>query len=253
MKRRIRYFRPSLEQLEAELEREIKRESQKGSAVKPDANHAIPSLEELEKELEREINNEKTADDKKISDFPVESLEEELENDKYKRRYRQMVKSTVSTLIVVAAIAVLISSLFLPILRIYGSSMTPTLVNGNLVAAVRNGNYERGDIIAFYYNNKVLIKRVIGLPGEWVDIDEKGNVSINGDPISEPYIEDLALGECDIEFPYQVPDSRYFVMGDHRSVSSDSRNSQIGCISEELIVGKLIFRLWPIEEIGLIS
>ena len=131
--------------------------------------------------------------------------------------------------------------------------MTPTLVNGNLVAAVRYGNYERGDVIAFYYNNKILVKRVIGLPGEWIDIDENGKVTIDGEPLEEPYLEEPALGKCDIELPYQVQDGRYFVMGDHRSVSSDSRSSQVGCVSEEQIVGKLIFRIWPLDEIGTIA
>ena len=180
----------------------------------------------------------------------MDQLEEELKRDTYKKRYWHMLRSTVSILIVVAAIVVLISNLFLPVLRIYGSSMTPTLVNGNIVAAMRYGNYDRGDVIAFYYNNKILVKRVIGLPGELVDIDENGNVSINGETLEEPYLEETALGECDIELPYQVPDGRYFVMGDHRSVSSDSRSSQVGCISEEQIIGKLFFRIWPLNEIG---
>ena len=151
----------------------------------------------------------------------VEQLEAELKRETSRKRHKQswhMLRSTVSILIVVAAIVVLISNLFLPVLRIYGSSMTPTLVNGNIVAAMRYGNYDRGDVIAFYYNNKILVKRVIGLPGELVDIDENGNV--------------------------------YFVMGDHRSVSSDSRSSQVGCISEEQIIGKLFFRIWPLNEIG---
>ena len=161
-----------------------------------------------------------------------------------------MLRGTVAVLVVVAATAVLISNLLLPILRIYGSSMTPTLVNGNIVSAVRNGTYQRGDIIAFYYNNKILVKRVIGMPGEWVDMDENGNVTIDGEPLEEPYLTEKALGECDIELPYQVPEGRYFVMGDHRSVSSDSRSSQVGCVSEEQIVGKLLFRLWPLDEIG---
>ena len=164
-----------------------------------------------------------------------------------------MVRSTVSVLLVVTAAAVLVSNLLLPILRIYGSSMTPTLMDGNIVAAVRNGSYERGDVIAFYYNNKILVKRVIGLPGEWVDIDGQGNVSIDGEPLEEPYLEEKALGETDMELPYQVPDGRYFVMGDHRSVSSDSRSSAVGCVSEEEIVGKLIFRIWPLDEFGAIA
>lgn len=180
----------------------------------------------------------------------VQQLEAELKREKYRGRYWKMLRGTVAVLVVVAATAVLISNLLLPILRIYGSSMTPTLVNGNIVAAVRNGTYQRGDIIAFYYNNKILVKRVIGMPGEWVDMDESGNVAIDGEPLEEPYLTEKALGECDIELPYQVPEGRYFVMGDHRSVSSDSRSSQVGCVSEEQIVGKLLFRLWPLDEIG---
>ena len=180
----------------------------------------------------------------------VQQLEAELKREKYRRRYWIMLRGTVAVLVVVAATAVLISYLLLPILRIYGSSMTPTLVNGNIVAAVRNGTYQRGDIIAFYYNNKILVKRVVGMPGEWVDMDDNGNVTIDGVPLEEPYLTEKALGECDIELPYQVPEGRYFVMGDHRSVSSDSRSSQVGCVSEELIVGKLLFRLWPLDEIG---
>lgn len=180
----------------------------------------------------------------------VQQLEAELKREKYRGRYWKMLRGTVAVLVVVAAAAVLISNLLLPILRIYGSSMTPTLVNGNIVAAVRNGTYQRGDIIAFYYNNKILVKRVIGMPGEWVDMDESGNVTIDGEPLEEPYLTEKSLGECDIELPYQVPEGRYFVMGDHRSVSSDSRSSQVGCVSEEQIVGKLLFRLWPLDEIG---
>lgn len=180
----------------------------------------------------------------------VQQLEAELKREKYRGRYWKMLRGTVAVLVVVAAIAVLISNLLLPILRIYGSSMTPTLVNGNIVAAVRSGTYQRGDIIAFYYNNKILVKRVVGMPGEWVDIDENGTVTIDGEPLEEPYLTEKALGECDIELPYQVPEGRYFVMGDYRSVSSDSRSSQVGCVSEEQIVGKLLFRLWPLDEIG---
>ena len=180
----------------------------------------------------------------------VQQLEAELKREKYRGRYWKMLRGTVAVLVVVAAAAVLISNLLLPILRIYGSSMTPTLVNGNIVAAVRNGTYQRGDIIAFYYNNKILVKRVIGMPGEWVDMDENGNVTIDSEPLEEPYLTEKSLGECDIELPYQVPEGRYFVMGDHRSVSSDSRSSQVGCVSEEQIVGKLLFRLWPLDEIG---
>lgn len=217
---------------------------------------SLPTVEQLEAELKRETSRKRrkqSAKTKEKNDFSssfVDQLEEELKRATYKKRYWHMLRSTISILIVVAAIAVLISNLFLPILRIYGSSMTPTLANGNIVTAIRYGDYDRGDVIAFYYNNKILVKRVIGLPGEQVDIDENGNVSINGEPLEEPYLEETALGECDIELPYQVPDGRYFVIGDHRSVSSDSRSSQVGCISEEQIIGKLFLRIWPLNEIG---
>ena len=217
---------------------------------------SLPTVEQLEAELKRDTSRKKHKQSAKMkeknvsSSLPVDQLEDELKREIYKKRYWHMLRSTVSILVVVVAIVVLISNFFLPVLRIYGSSMTPTLVNGNIVAAIRYGDYDRGDVIAFYYNNKILVKRVIGLPGEQVDIDENGNVSINGEPLEEAYLEEKALGECDIELPYQVPDGRYFVMGDHRSVSSDSRNSQVGCISEEQIIGKLFFRIWPLNEIG---
>lgn len=163
----------------------------------------------------------------------VRQLEEELKREKYRGRYKRLLRGTVSTVLVVIAAAVLISNLLLPILRIYGSSMSPTLVNGNIVTALRGGSYERGDIVAFYYNDKILVKRIIGLPGEVIDMDEDGSVSVDGEPLDEPYLDEKALGECDIELPYQVPEGRYFVMGDNRSVSSDSRSSQVGCVAEE--------------------
>lgn len=183
----------------------------------------------------------------------VQQLEAELKREKYRGRYWKMLRGTVAVLVVVAATAVLISNLLLPILRIYGSSMTPTLVNGNIVAAVRNGTYQRGDIIAFYYNNKILVKRVIGMPGEWVDMDESGNVTIDGEPLEEPYLTEKALGECDIELPYQVPDGRIFVMGDHRSTSVDSRSTSVGCVSGEQLIGKIVFRVWPLSGFGTVN
>lgn len=183
----------------------------------------------------------------------VRQLEEELKREKYRGRYKRLLRGTVSTVLVVIAAAVLISNLLLPILRIYGSSMSPTLVNGNIVTALRGGSYERGDIVAFYYNDKILVKRIVGLPGEVIDIDEDGNVSVDGEPLDEPYLDEKALGECDIELPYQVPEGRYFVMGDNRGVSSDSRSSQVGCIAEEQVIGKLIFRLWPLDGFGTVE
>lgn len=191
--------------------------------------------------------------EKRASAAPVPTvaqLEQELKRETYRRRYNRVLRSTIYTLITVAAVAVLVATLFLPVLRIYGTSMTPTTTDGDIVVSVKGGNFERGDIIAFWFNNKILVKRVIAHAGEWVDIDEAGNVSINGEPLDEPYLTEKALGECDIELPYQVPDGRLFVMGDHRSTSSDSRSSAVGCVAEEQIVGKLVFRVWPLGEFG---
>lgn len=192
-------------------------------------------------------------DKQNFSPPTVSQLEAELKREKNRIRYKKMLRSTAAALIVVAAVAVLISNLLFPVLRIYGVSMEPALVNGNVVLAVRDGFYDRGDVIAFYYNNKILVKRAIGLPGEWVDIDENGNVSIDGRLLEETYLSQKALGECDIEFPYQVPDGRYFVIGDNRSISSDSRNSSVGCVAEEQIIGELVFRIWPLSDIGFIN
>lgn len=180
----------------------------------------------------------------------VAQLEGELKRETYRRRYNRVLRSTIYTLITVAAVAVLVATLFLPVLRIYGTSMTPTLTDGSIVVSVKGGHFERGDIIAFWFNNKILVKRVIAQPGEWVDIDENGNVSIDEELLDEPYLTEKALGECNIDLPYQVPEGRVFVMGDHRATSSDSRNSTIGCVAEEQIVGKLVFRVWPIEGFG---
>ena len=149
-----------------------------------------------------------------------------------------------------AAAAILVATLFLPVLRIYGLSMTPTVSGGDIVVSLRESTFSRGDIIAFYYNNKILVKRVIAFPGEWVDIDTAGNVTVDGDPLDEPYVTTKALGDCDIALPYQVPDGRLFVLGDNRIISSDSRVSAVGCIAEEQIVGKLVFRVWPLGRLG---
>ena len=177
-------------------------------------------------------------------------LEEAVKRDRYYHRFRNMVTSTFLTLVVVAAAAVLVAVLFLPVLRIYGKSMNGTLDNGDIVVSVKSSHMETGDVIAFYYNNNILVKRVIAGPGDWVDIDQEGNVYVNGTKLEEPYLDDKAYGETNIELPYQVPDGRIFVMGDNRSVSIDSRNTSIGCVSEEQIVGKIVYRVWPLSQIG---
>ncbi|MBQ4055178.1 MAG: signal peptidase I [Clostridia bacterium] len=180
----------------------------------------------------------------------TDQLEAELKRVKYRRRYAKTLKSTLFVLITVAAAAVLIAVLFLPVLQIYGSSMTPTLEENDIVLSVKGAELETGDLVSFYIGNKLLVKRYIAGPGQWVDIDEYGNVSVDGKPLDEPYISEKALGDSDIEYPYQVPENRIFVLGDHRTTSVDSRNTTIGCISDEQIVGKIVFRIWPLNKMG---
>lgn len=182
-----------------------------------------------------------------------EELKGELNRIGFKKQYKDIIKSTFFSLVAVAAVAVLIATLWLPVFQIYGSSMTPTLSDGEIAIAVKTHNFETGDIIAFYLNNKILIKRVIAGPGDWVNIDAEGNVFVNNEQIDEPYVTEKAFGDCDIELPYQIPESRVFVMGDHRSVSLDSRNTAIGCVADEQVVGKILFKVWPLKEIGTVG
>lgn len=191
--------------------------------------------------------------DKTVRTLSTEEIERELKRVRYKERYGKTLRSTIYALITVAAIAVLVAVLLLPVLQIYGVSMTPTLEDGDIVISVKGGDIENQDVIAFYYNNKILVKRVIAQAGEWVDIESDGTVRVNGKILDEPYITDKAMGECDITFPYQVPEGKVFVMGDHRSASVDSRNSAVGCVSEEQIVGKLVMCIWPLEHLGTIN
>ena len=180
----------------------------------------------------------------------IELLEAELKQVRYRRRYRSVLKSTVYALITVAAVAVLVATLWLPVMQTYGNSMAPTLNNGEIIFSVKTSEPSRGDVIAFYYNNKVLVKRVIAGPGDWVDIREDGTVYVNQQLLEEPYITEKSYGDADVEFPYQVPDGRYFVLGDHRATSADSRHTAVGCVAKEQIVGRIIFRVWPMEQFG---
>ncbi|MDO4804666.1 MAG: signal peptidase I [Lachnospiraceae bacterium] len=180
----------------------------------------------------------------------LSDLEKELAREKYRNRYGRVLRSTIYTLITVAAIAILVATLWMPVLQIYGSSMNETLQDGDIVLSVKDSHMKSGDIIAFYYNNKILVKRVIAQAGDWVNIDSDGNVYVNDVALEEPYISNKAFGECDIELPYQVPENRIFVMGDHREVSIDSRSATVGCVAEEQIVGKLVFRAWPLSGFG---
>ena len=182
-----------------------------------------------------------------------EQLDREVERLNYRRRFELALRGTLYTLITVAAFAVLVAVLLLPVLRIYGSSMSPTLSEGQIVLSVKGGTFETGDIVAFYFNNKILVKRVIAQPGQWIDIDSDGAVYVDGQRIEEPYVTDPSLGECSIDLPYQVPDGRLFVMGDHRSVSVDSRSNTVGCVAEEQIVGRIVFCFWPFSDFGMID
>lgn len=188
---------------------------------------------------------------RQIQEMPTtEQLRAELERVRYRRRYHSALRSTVYTLVTVAAIAILVATLWLPVLQIYGSSMTPTLQDGEIIFSVKTSDMEPGDIVAFYYNNKILIKRVICGPGDWINIEADGTVYVNEIRLDEPYVVEKALGDCNIELPYQVPDGKIFVMGDHRSTSVDSRNTAVGCVAQEQIVGRILFRIWPLGRLG---
>lgn len=188
--------------------------------------------------------------DRPVVEIPsVSQMEKELKRAKYNKQYWRVLRSTVYILVIVAAFAVLVATLWLPVLQIYGDSMTPALEEKDIVVSIKSQEYEPGDIIAFYYNNKILVKRVIAKSGQWVDIERDGTVYVDGKMLDEPYISGKALGDCNLKLPYQVPESRIFVMGDHRSTSIDSRNTAVGCIADEQIVGKIVFQIWPLREL----
>lgn len=183
----------------------------------------------------------------------IEQVRAELKRLNYRARFRKLLRSTIYTLIVVSAAAVLVAVLFLPVMRIYGTSMTPTLNEGEIVISIKGANVDHGDLVGVYFGSKLLIKRCIALEYEWVNLDEEGNVYVEGELLDEPYITEKAFGECNLDLPYQVPDGCIFVMGDHRETSIDSRNSSVGCIDSEDIVGKIVFRVWPLGEFGFLK
>lgn len=183
----------------------------------------------------------------------TDSIKKELDRYIYRRNFLRTLRNTAFTLVVVAALAILVAVLLMPILRIYGSSMSGTVDNGDLVASIKTSDMKTGDVIAFYYNNNILVKRVIAVSGDFVDIDEEGNVYVNQTLLNEPYLSSKAFGETNIELPYQVPEDRIFVMGDNREVSIDSRNTAVGCVAGEQVVGKIVFRIWPLSSIGFVS
>lgn len=189
---------------------------------------------------------------KKVPVPTLNEIQSERKRIRRKDYYKQALRGTISVLVVVAAVAVLIATLFLPILQISGDSMSPTLEHDDIVVLLKTKKFERGDLIGFYYQGKILLKRVIALPEDEVAIDGAGNVYVNGELLEEPYVTDKGLGDCDLEFPYKVPGTSYFVMGDRRSNSVDSRNSVIGAISQEDIIGKVFIRVWPFSRFGFV-
>ena len=208
---------------------------------------SLPTAQQIEKSKPRHGHSSGVEQDEKPSE---KQLIHERRRLNYRGDFFRVIRNTIFTLITVSAVAVLIAVLLLPVLRIYGASMTPSLNESEIVVSVKDGQFKTGDIIAFYYNNKILVKRVIAQAGDWVNIDKDGTVSINGEIIDEPYVQEKALGECDIEMPYQVPEDRVFVMGDYRDVSIDSRSTTVGPVAKDQIVGRIVYRIWPVQTFG---
>lgn len=211
------------------------------------------------KTVEKE-SKQKHIEEKKVQKYisadslpTSQQLENELNRERNKRDNNSLVRNTVFSLITISAVVVLIAIFVLPVFQIYGTSMMPTFTEGDIVVSVKGSDFEQGDIISFYYNNKILVKRVVAFEGDYVNIDEDGVVYVNKKKLDEPYLTDKALGECNIDLPYQVPAGKYFVLGDYRQTSVDSRNNVMGCVSEEQIIGKIIFRVWPLDRLGTVQ
>ena len=183
----------------------------------------------------------------------INQPEAEVDIVSYNSRFKKVLFNTVYVLVIVAAFSIIVSTVFLPVLKIYGSSMNPTVNEGDIVVALKGSNFDQGDVIGLWYGNKLLVKRVIAGPGQWVDIDQDGNVYVDDKLLDEPYISEKAVGDCDIDLPCQIPEDRYFVMGDHRLTSQDSRSTVVGNIAEEQIVGRIVFRIWPFSRLGTIQ
>lgn len=189
---------------------------------------------------------------KKTPSLPTRAqVESERKRYRWQQAYLKALRGTISVLTYMASVAALIATLVLPVLQIEGTSMEPTLTSGDIVLLTKTTSFGRGDICGFAWNNKILIKRVIGIPGDWIEIDADGTVYLNGEKLDEPYAQQIAFGECDLEFPYQVPQEQYFVLGDMRESSIDSRNTLVGCVENEQIIGKIFLRVWPLKDIKL--
>ena len=180
-------------------------------------------------------------------------LQAELEYEVYKNSYIRILRSTIGILAVVVAISILIAEFLVPVLRIYGSGMDPALSDGQIVLASKHSEFKTGDVVAFYFNNKILVKRVVAGPGDVVNIDPDGTVYVNDMPKTESYVDVKTYGDVTVMLPLTVPEERYFLLGDQRELSVDSRSSAIGCVSQEQIVGKIIFRVWPLTKIGAVK
>lgn len=255
-------IKPTQEQVENEINETLNNteetaEKENTQKEKKEESSTVEQQEETDKKNNADIINDKsimTDDVNKYSEeLGIKELRQELRRVKYNSKFAATLYNTVGTLIVVAALAILVANLWLPVLQVTGTSMSPTLEEGQVLVASKGSSFKTGDVVAFYYNNKILVKRVIAMPGDWVNISDDGTVYVNDIAIDEPYLKEKALGDCNIDLPYQVPESKIFVMGDNRSVSLDSRNTAIGCISEEQVVGKVSFGLWPLSKFGSID